>query len=361
MTPMHAAVYRGPGVLRLETLPVPEIGAGEALVRVDACGVCGTDVKKVAKGLLAPPRVFGHEICGTVARLGAGVAHLREGQRVVLHHHIPCRRCFFCTRGVYAQCEVYKRNGTSAGFEPAGGGMAEYVRAADWIVAGGTIPVPDGVLAEEAAFVEPVNTCLKAIQKAAITRGETVLVVGQGPIGLLLMQLARWAGARALVSDTLADRLEMGRRLGAEVALDARGDVAAEVRALTEGRGADCALLAALGPRAFEQAFAALRPGGRLMVFSATSPGELAEVDLGLLCTAEKQILTSYSASVDVQDLAAQLVFSREIRVRELITHRYPLAAAARAFEQAASPAPGVLKIMLEMTPGSASAHGPRA
>jgi L-iditol 2-dehydrogenase len=358
---MQAAVYRGQGELRLEMLPVPQIATGEVLVRVDACGVCGTDVKKVAKGLLTPPRVFGHEICGTVARLGAGVTHLREGQRVVLHHHIPCRACFFCARGVYAQCETYKRNGTSAGFEPAGGGMAEYVRAADWIVQAGTIAVPDGVLAEEAAFVEPVNTCLKAVQKAGIARGESVLVVGQGPIGLLLMQLARWAGARTLVSDTLADRLAMGRSLGAEVALDARGDVAAEVRALTDGRGADCVLLAALGARAFEQALAALRPGGRVMVFSATSPGETAVVDLGLLCTAEKQILTSYSASADVQDLAAQLVFSREVRVRELITHRYPLAEAARAFEQAASPAPGVLKIMLETAPGSASAQGARA
>jgi len=346
---MKAAVYRGPNRLELEELPIPEIGPGELLVRIEACGVCGTDIKKVQKGLLEPPRVFGHEMAGTVAQVGAGVTRFGEGQRVMLHHHIPCGRCFYCARRAYAQCETYKRNGTTAGFEPSGGGMAEYVRAMDWIVARGTIAVPDGVSSEEAALIEPVNTCLKAVRRAAIGPGQTVLVVGQGPIGLLLMQLARWAGAEALASDTLPDRLVKSRELGAAQALDARSvDVPQEVRALTGGRGADCALLAALGPRAFQQALDALRPGGRLMVFSATSPGETAELDLGRLCTSEKEILTSYSASVELQDLAAELVFKREVRVRELITHRFPLARAGGAFTLAAQPAAGVLKVMIE-------------
>lgn len=350
---MKAAVYRGHDRLELEDLALPEIGPGELLVRLESCGVCGTDVKKVQKGLLEPPRVFGHEMAGSVAQVGAGVTRFREGQRVMLHHHIPCGRCFYCARRVYAQCETYKRNGTTAGFEPAGGGMAEYVRAMDWIVAGGTIPVPDGVSSEEAAFIEPVNTCLKAVRRAEIGPGQTVLVVGQGPIGLLLMQLARWAGADVLASDTMPDRLATSRDLGAAQALDPSSlDVPREVRALTGGRGADCALLAALGPRAFQQAMDALRPGGRLMVFSATSPGETAELDLGRLCTSEKEILTSYSASVDVQDLAAELVFKREIRVRELITHRFPLAQAGEAFRLAAQPAPGVLKIMIDIQAG---------
>jgi L-iditol 2-dehydrogenase len=345
---MRAAVYRGPDEVRVEELPVPEIGDGELLVRVDACGVCPTDIKKIHKGLLPPPRIFGHEICGTVARVGRGVARWCEGDRVVVHHHIPCGSCFYCARRVYAQCEVYKRNGTTAGFEPAGGGFAEYVRAMDWIAARGTIAVPDSVLAEEAAFVEPVNTCLKAVQAASVARGESVLVVGQGPIGLLLMQIARWAGADVLVSDTLPDRLALGRELGATAGLDAAGDVPREVRGLTDGRGADCALLAAPGPRAFQQALDALRPGGRLMVFSATSPGETAELDLGLLTLSEKQVLTSYSASVDVQDLAAQLVFGREVRVRELVTHRYPLSRAPEALARASRPEPGVLKVVVQ-------------
>lgn len=346
---MKAAVYRGPGELRVEDVPVPEIGRGEMLVRVEASGVCLTDVKKILNGLVPGPRVFGHEIAGRVARVGAEVSRFREGDRVVLHHHIPCGACFYCEHGAYAQCATYKRNGTSAGFEPAGGGFAEYVKAFDWIVQRGAIAVPDGVSAEEAAFVEPVNTCLKAVRKADVGAGQTVLVVGQGPIGLLLTQLCRWAGAEVVASDIMPDRLEASRRLGAAVALDAGGDVPGEVRARTGGRGADRALLAALGRPAFQQALDATRPGGSVMVFAATSAGETAEIDLGSLCTAEKQILTSYSASIEVQELAARLVFERQVRVRELITHRLPLAEAPRAVELASRPAPGVLKVMLEV------------
>jgi L-iditol 2-dehydrogenase len=354
---MKAAVYRGLNDLRVEEVPTPVAGDGEILVRVDACGVCPTDIKKIQKGLLPPPRIFGHEISGSVAKIGAGVKSFREGDRVVVHHHVACGTCFYCHRRSYAQCPFYKTNGTTAGFEPSGGGMAEYVRAMDFIVERGTIRVPDGVLPEEAVFVEPVNTCLKAIQKARIEKGETVLVVGQGPIGLLLLQLARWAGAETLASDTMPDRLAVSLGLGAQVALDATAvDVPREVRALTEGRGADCTLLAAVGPAAFAQAVDATRPGGRVMVFSATSAGETAVVELGLLCMAEKEILTSYSSSPDIQDLSAQLVFGREIKVRPLVTHQIPLARAKEAIDLAARPTPGVLKVVVRMTEPSASA-----
>ncbi len=352
---MKAAVYRGLGQLQVEEVPIPEIERGEMLVRVETCGVCGTDVKKIQKGLLPGPRIFGHEIAGTVVRAGASVSKFREGDRVALHHHIPCGSCFYCKETAYAQCEAYKRNGTTAGFEPAGGGFAEYVKALDWIVERGAISIPAGVEPEEASFVEPVNTCLKAVRKAGVEKGQTVLVVGQGPIGLLLMQLARWAGADVVTSDPMADRRETSRRLGANAVLDAASDVPKEVRALTGGRGADRTFLAALGPGAFRQAVDATRPAGRIMVFAATSAGETAEVDLGALCAAEKEILTSYSASVDVQDLAARLVFGREIRVRELVTHRFSLDEAARAVDLAAHPAPGVLKVVLAIHPAPAT------
>jgi L-iditol 2-dehydrogenase len=324
------------------------------LVRVDACGICPTDLKKIQKGLVPPPRVFGHEIAGTVAALGPGAAGFCEGQRVVVHHHIPCGACFFCGRKAFAQCETYKQNGTTAAFEPAGGGYAEYVKAFDWIVTRGTIPIPDGVLSEEAVFVEPVNTCLKAVVKAGVTKGETALVVGQGPIGLLLMQLVRWAGADPIVSDTLHERLRLSRSLGAVATLDAAGDVEAEVRGLTDGRGVDVAFVAAVGPSALAQALAATRRAGRIMSFAATSPGETAEVDLGVLTAAEKDLLTSYSASVDLQHQAAQLVFGREVRVRELVSHRLPIEGALEAFELALRPEPGTLKVVIE---GNASVH----
>jgi L-iditol 2-dehydrogenase len=344
---MRALVYRGPGEIAVEDVPVPEPGPGEMLVRVDACGICPTDLKKIEKGLLAGPRIFGHEIAGTVAALGAGTRGFREGQRVVVHHHVPCGACFYCGRGLHAQCAFYKRNGTTAGFEPSGGGYAEYVRALDWIVERGTIPIPDAVLPEEAAFVEPVNTCLKAVRKASVAMGESVLVVGQGPIGLLLMQIARWAGGEVLVSDPLAERRALASSLGAAAALDAGLDMPAEVRRLTEGRGADCTLVAAPGRGAFAQALDATRPGGRILSFAATSRGETAEVDLGLLTTSEKDILTAYSSSIDLQAQAAGLVFERSVRVRELVSHRLPLERAKEAFSLAMRPGPGTLKVVL--------------
>jgi L-iditol 2-dehydrogenase len=347
---VKAVVFRGPGQIAVEDVPVPMPGPGEMLVRVDACGICPTDLKKIEKGLLAGPRVFGHEIAGTVAALGRGTKGFREGQRVVVHHHVPCGSCFYCERKLYAQCAFYKKNGTTAAFEPSGGGYAEYVKASGWIVERGTIPIPEGVRPEEAAFVEPVNTCLKAVRKAGVAKGEWVLVVGQGPIGLLLMQIARWAGGEVVVSDPLAERRAVAAALGAGVVLDAARDVPAEVRGLTGGHGADCTLVAAPGPRAFAQALDATRPGGRILSFAATSRGETAEVDLGVLTTSEKDILTAYSASIDVQDEAARLVFEREVRVRELVSHLLPMERAIEAFSLAMRPGPGTLKVVLEMT-----------
>jgi L-iditol 2-dehydrogenase len=346
-TRMKAVVYHGRGDLRVEDLPVPLPGVGEILVRVEACGICPTDLKKIEKGLLPGPRVFGHEIAGRIEALGEGVKRYAEGDRVVVHHHVPCGRCFYCAHKAYAQCPVYKQNGTTAGFEPSGGGYAEYVLARDWIVEQGTIPVPEGVAPEEAAFVEPVNTCLKAARKAAIEPDETVLVVGLGPIGLLLMQIARALGARTFASDPLPERRELAEKLGAGRVLDSAADVAAEVQSLSAGRGADCVLVAAPGQAAFDQAVLATRPGGRLLSFAATAPGETVNVDLGMLTNLEKDLLTAYSSSIELQQEAAELVFSRRVRTADLVSHRLPVARGLEAFALASGRAPGTLKVVL--------------
>lgn len=345
---MKAVVYRGKGDLRVEELPVPEPAPGEMLVKVDCCGICPTDLKKIERGLLPGPRVFGHEIAGRVAALGRGTRGAREGDRVVVHHHVPCGECFYCARRAWAQCPLYKENGTGAGFEPSGGGYAEYLVARDFIVERGTILIPDGVDPAEAAFVEPVNTCLKAVRKAAVHGGESVLVVGQGPIGLLLMQIARAEGALVLVSDAFPGRLALARQLGAEAALDASADVPGEARAQSGGRGVDCVLLAAPGQAAFDQAFEALRPGGRVVSFAATAPGETVVADLGRLTSLEKDLLGAYSSSIELQREAADLVFSRRVRVAELVSHRLPVARGREAFELAMGRAPGTLKVMLD-------------
>ena len=221
---MRAAVYKGDSVVAVEHVPTPEIGPGELLVRVEACGVCHTDLKKIEYNLLAPPRIYGHETAGVVARVGRGVRNFAPGDRVVVFHHIPCSHCFYCRKKLFAQCPVYKKVGVTAGFEPAGGGFSQFVRVMDWIVERGVEKIPDGVSFERASFVEPVNTCLKAVVQCAPEPGEVALILGQGPIGLLFTMLLRRAGAHVVTSDTIPSRRALSLRCGAEQVLDPRAD-----------------------------------------------------------------------------------------------------------------------------------------
>ena len=164
---MRAVVYRGPNDLRVETVPVPRIGPNELLVKVAACGVCPTDIKKIQYGTVTPPRIFGHETAGTIVRVGARVKGFKIGERVALHHHVPCLQCHACRHRAFAQCEQYKRTGITAGFEPAGGGYAEYVRVMSFVLPG-VVKIPPRNSFAEGAMLEPVNTVLKAINRLAL-------------------------------------------------------------------------------------------------------------------------------------------------------------------------------------------------
>ena len=348
---MQAAVYRGKGQVRLETVPVPAIGAGELLLRVHTCGICGTDLKKIATGSHSAPRIFGHETAGVVAAVGAGVTQFRPGDRVMAFHHIPCGECFYCRHRVYAQCPVYKQVGCSAGFEPSGGGFAEYVRVMDWIVRRGVVRIPDEVSYEQACFVEPVNTCMKGIEGLRLEAGETVLVMGQGPIGILLAILAKGVGASVMTSDLFPQRHTIGRSYGLECTIDAsRADTIQTVRGLTGGRGADAVIVAAAGNDLIRPALDAVRPGGRVLLFAQTVRSEAA-IDPAAICVDEKTLLGSYSASVDLQEKSVQFVLGREIDLTRLITHRFPLSSAVEALDLAAHPRPESMKVVIQ--PGS--------
>ena len=349
---MKAAVYRGLNDVRLEEVPVPKIGRGEILVRVHTCGICGTDLKKISTGSHSAPRIFGHETSGVIARVGEGVRKFGVGDRVVVFHHIPCRECFYCRTKTFAQCETYKKVGCTAGFEPSGGGFAEYVRVMDWIVEYGTVPIPDGVSFEQACFVEPVNTCMKGIQTLRLGRGETVLVIGQGPIGLILAVLARRAGARVITSDLYPARLTISKELGLDQTIDAsQADTVRTVREMTEGRGADAAILAVAGSALIRSAMDATRPGGRILLFAQTVRGE-ATIDPAAVCVDEKTLLGSYSASVDLQEQSVQFVMNREMDLERLISHRFPLSESVEALHRATHPQPDSMKIVIQ--PGRA-------
>jgi L-iditol 2-dehydrogenase len=348
---MQAVVYHGANDVRLEEVPVPEIGAGEILVRVHTCGICGTDLKKIATGSHSAPRIFGHETSGVVARVGEGVRKFSVGERVVVFHHIPCGECYYCRHKTFAQCSTYKKVGCTAGFEPSGGGFAEYVRVMDWIVEKGTVRIPDGISFEQACFVEPVNTCIKGIETLRLEAGETVLVMGQGPIGLILANLAKRAGTRVITSDLYPARLTMASSFGLKLTIDAsKADAVQAVRGVTEGRGADAVILAVGGSGLIRPAMDAARPGGRVLLFAQTVRGE-ATIDPAAVCVDEKTLLGSYSASVELQEESVRFVMNREMDLERLISHRFPLQSGVEALKLAAHPQPDSMKIVIQ--PGS--------
>jgi L-iditol 2-dehydrogenase len=348
---MQAAVYRGVNDVRLETVPVPQIGRGEILLRVHTCGICGTDLKKIATGSHSAPRIFGHETSGVIAAVGDGVRGFQPGDRVVVFHHIPCQDCYYCHHKTFAQCETYKKVGCTAGFEPSGGGFAEYVRVMDWIVREGTVRIPDTVSFEQACFVEPINTCMKGIETLRLQKGETVLVIGQGPIGILLSILAQRAGASVITSDLYPQRLTISKTFGLGKSIDAsRSDTVKAVREQTEGRGADAAILAVAGNGLIRSAMDAVRPGGRVLLFAQTVHGE-ATLDPAAVCVDEKTLLGSYSASVELQEESVRFVTNHELDLEPLISHRFPLASAVEALNLAAHPQPHSMKIVIQ--PGS--------
>lgn len=347
-TTMRAAVYRGKDDVRLETVPVPEIGAGELLVRIHTCGICGTDLKKIATGSHSAPRIFGHEMAGQVVAMGAGVTTFSIGDRVMVFHHIPCGKCYYCRKKVFAQCLVYKKVGATAGFEPSGGGFAEYIRVMDWIVRKGVVKIPDHVSYEQASFIEPVNTGIKAIELLRLQPDETVLVIGQGPIGVMLAVLARRTGATVVTSDLYPQRLKISESFGLRYNVNAgTADPGARIKELTDGRGADAVILATPGNSLIKPAMDMTRPGGRVMLFAQTQRSEVA-IDPSAVCLDEKTLMGSYSASVDLQEENVRLVFSGEIDFARLISHRFPLQQAVEALRLAAHPGPDSMKIVVQ-------------
>ncbi|GAB4467246.1 MAG: zinc-dependent dehydrogenase [Elainellaceae cyanobacterium] len=348
---MKAQVFRGVNQLSYEDVPVPELAADEVLVQVRVVGLCQSDIKKILYPLYEPPRIFGHETAGVIAAVGDDVRGWQPGQRVVVLHHIPCMHCGYCLNENYSMCEVYKTISTTAGFAPSGGGFAEYVKVPGHIVQhGGLIEIPDDVTFEQASFVEPTNCCLKAVKKAQVQPGQTVLVTGAGPIGLMFVMLVKYFGARAIATDLIPSRLEKARQLGADAAFDPRDpDLPAKIHALTNNMGVDTTLLAVPSDKAFFQALDCTRKGGKILFF-AEFPDEVEiPINPNILYRREIDLMGSYSSSYKVQSLAADIVFNKRIDVDALVSDRFPLSDLAAAIDRAVSPTPDTFKILIDV------------
>jgi len=363
---MRAVVYRGANDLRVEEVPVPKIRGDELLVKVAVCGVCPTDIKKIQYGTVPPPRIFGHETAGTIVRVGSRARGFREGERVALHHHVPCMKCHACRHHAFAQCRQYKRTGITAGFEPAGGGYAEYVRVMPFVLPG-VVKIPRRNDFVEGAMLEPVNTVLKAVKRLALLPGDTVLVAGQGPIGLMFTRLLALLGMKVLATDLFESRLKIAKKLGAKWVIKVgeskvqsprskvqgpkskvnRPDVREVVFGLTDGRGLDAAIVAVPSDAVVRQAQELVRGGGEVLLFAHTRRGQETPLDLARICVDEKDLIGSYSADFTLQKEVADLVFSRRLDVRGLITDRFPLEQTADAIALASRPTAKSLKVVV--------------
>ena len=345
---MRAGVYRDKGIVRVEEVPVPEVGEREVLIKVATCGICGTDIKKIFQRYVEPPQILGHEIAGRVVAIGPGVTKWKLGDRVMSFHHTPCGECFYCKKRSFSQCKQYKSTGLTGGYTPNGGGFGEYVKAMPWVAERGIVALPDNVSFEEGTFIEPINTIVKAVQKARIERGENVLIIGCGPIGLQLLMVSKIVGARIYTSDPVAKRRAKSAYLGAIESFDpTSGKLVEAIKAHTEGRGVDAVLVAVAHPAVVVEALAAARPGGRVLLFAANDPVTKIEFPASAVGIDEKEILGSYSAAIDIQESAAALVLEKKLPVMEIVTHRFPLDRIQEGLELAAHPTEDSLKILI--------------
>jgi L-iditol 2-dehydrogenase len=339
---LRAGVYYNNRDVRVEERPRPRIGPGELLVRIEASGICGSDLMEWYRAARAP-LVLGHEVAGEIAEVGEGVEGYHAGDRVSVTHHVPCLECRYCNSGHETTCETLHRTT----FDP--GGFAEYVRMPAINVRHGVLKLPDNVSFEEGAFVEPVGCVVRGLRLARFRPGDTVAVIGAGPSGLLYAHVAAMLGAGPVICvDLVENRLAAARALGAAATLHPADDPPARLPSLNEGRRADLVVLCAASPAAIGQGLKCVERGGTVL-FSAPSPdNQPLPIPINDLFWRNEITLTSSYASGPADSVEAlALIASGRLRVRETVSHRLGLGEIGHAFELAASAASS-LKVMVE-------------
>jgi L-iditol 2-dehydrogenase len=326
MKTMRAAVYYNNSDIRLEERPVPPIGSGEILVRVIASGICGSDVMEWYRVKKAP-LVLGHEIAGEIAAVGEDVTRYKVGDRVFVSHHIPCNTCHYCLRGYHTACETLH----TTNYDP--GGFAEYIRIPRLNVDRGVFVLPDEVSFDAGVFVEPLACVVRGQRIANLQPGQAVLILGSGISGLLHLLLARCLGAgRIITTDISAYRLEMARQLGADAVFNAREDIPARLREISDDRLADLVIVCTGALTAFKQALQSVDRGGTILCFATTEPGVDLPVPINEFWRNEIKLMPSYGNSPLDATLAIELIRSGRVSVEKMITHRLPLIETGRGF-----------------------------
>jgi L-iditol 2-dehydrogenase len=327
---MLACFLDAPKKVRVKDVPIPNLTPGDILVRMEASGICGTDLEKI-EGQLGPGGILGHEVSGTIERVAKDVTRYKPGDRVVAHHHVPCYQCADCSRGDFTLCTEFKKTN----IDPCG--FAEYFRVPEYNVArGGVIPLPPELSFEEGAMMEPTACCIRAIRRAQVEETDNVLIVGLGPTGLTQIQLLREATKGTIVgSDIIDARLKLGKKLGADETISAlTEDVPAHVRKVTE-EGIDLAIVSTGNEKALNQAFNSVRKGGRILLFGAPSHGASYQLNLSELFSRQITLLSSYSCVEAELAEAVRLVSEKRLDLKSMVSDRFKLRDAEKAMELA--------------------------
>ena len=339
---MRVAMYYNNHDVRLEEMPEPHIGSGEILLRVEASGLCGSDVMEWYR-IQRAPLVLGHEVSGQVVRVGPGVTRYEEGDRVVVTHHVPCNACRHCLTGHHTVCNMLR----DTNFDP--GGFSEYLRVPEINVDRGTFSIPDQVSFEEASFTEPLACVYRGQRRANIQPGQSVLVLGSGLAGLLHINLARALGAGRIVATDMVDyRLEAARRLGADVTFSASEDVPSRLKEVNSGRLADLVIVSTGAPPALDQALQSVERGGTVLFFAPTEPGVSVSVPVNdVFFRNDATLTTTYAGAPADLGTAMEMIATGRVQVGQMISHRLGLADAGLGFQLTAE-AKDSLKVIIE-------------
>jgi len=327
---MKVAMYYSPRDIRIENMPKPRIGSDEMLVEMKACGVCGSDLMDwYLKN--RTPLVLGHEPTGIIVEAGEQVQGFEVGDRVFVHHHVGCLVCHYCIRGDYTMCEEFGRTHIQPG------GFSEYFRVPAPNLKIDTLKIPEHLTFEEATLIEPIACCIRALRKCNVQTEDTVAVIGAGTSGIIHSMLSRCFGAgRVIVSDFVDYRLEAAEGFGADVTVNPQKESLIErVKEVTEGRGADLVIVTAPNVKAFADGIKVCRKGGTLCLFAPAQPREQAKMSPHRLFFSEITVIPSYSTSHVETRMALEMLGSGRIRIRELITHTFPLSRIMDAFKTA--------------------------
>lgn len=341
---MKASVCYKKNDLRTEDLPTPEISDNEVLIKMLACGLCGTDIQKIRGDSVTKPTVLGHEVVGQIVKKGKNINNYQLGDRVITAIHVPCFTCYYCNKGHYTICEQFRTNNIDPG------GFAEFIRIPELHLKHLTHKVSDNVTDEEATLIEPIACCLHGLKQADIRPDDSVLIMGAGTIGILHAQLAKIKGAnKVIVSDMSEYKLRKALKVGCDYAINiAEKDIISEVNQITNGQGVDVIVIAAGVSSLVSDAVNMVRRAGRIIVFSGFDKNKLVTLDASRFFKDEISIIGTYSVTPYEFPEALDLLEKRKLNTDEMITHVFPLDKLSEAIDLSTDPKQSVLKVIIK-------------